>query len=227
MALHATSYFAGVGTVVATMALGFGGGVLLTDAFVGKSERAQTLMERRAASPESSVPASAPVAPPTEQQAAAPAPATPAALSRAVDQATAPQQSATLQGAAPPPPSRPTTMSSPQQQAAAPMQTSTSPSATPAQDRFEQSMGHAQDSDLVNRAAEARKVTERRRHERRKWAERRKRDMQKIDDLTAMSEKVREADRSREREPVFRSFASEAPPINRSPVNRLFGDTDD
>ena len=38
MPLHTSSYFAGVATVVVTMALGFGGGVLLTDAFVGKSE---------------------------------------------------------------------------------------------------------------------------------------------------------------------------------------------
>ena len=48
MPLHASSYFAGVGTVVATIALGFGAGVFMTDAFVGKSENPPTLTERRA-----------------------------------------------------------------------------------------------------------------------------------------------------------------------------------
>ena len=74
MSLHAASYFAGVGTVVATIALGFGGGVLLTDAFTGKSERTPTLMERRAAPlSESTAPpvAAAPAPQASEQQTAA------------------------------------------------------------------------------------------------------------------------------------------------------------
>jgi hypothetical protein len=79
MPLHASSYFAGVGTVVAMVALGFGAGVLMTDALVGKSENPPTLTERRAMS-ESTVPLvtaaqNAPVAAGTETQAAPPAPA--------------------------------------------------------------------------------------------------------------------------------------------------------
>lgn len=43
MPLHAASYFAGVGTVLATMSLGFGAGALLTEAFVGKNENPPSL----------------------------------------------------------------------------------------------------------------------------------------------------------------------------------------
>jgi hypothetical protein len=217
MALHAASYFAGVGTVVATMTVGFGGGVLLTDAFVGKSERTPTLMERRAAPSESPAPVVA-TAPNTQGAEQPP---------RAVEQATAPSQPVGVQAPAPAQPATQTTISSaPQQQAVAPVHTS--PAATQERPRFEQSMGRAQDADLANRDAEIKKAAaERRKQERRKWAERRKRDMQKIDELTAISEKVREADRSREREPVFRSFAAESPTPGRSPMIRLFGDSED
>ena len=38
MAFNTSSFFAGIGTVIATVAMGFGGSILLTDAFVGKSE---------------------------------------------------------------------------------------------------------------------------------------------------------------------------------------------
>jgi hypothetical protein len=98
----------------------------------------------------------------------------------------------------------------------------------PEQTRFDQSMGRAQDADLANHDAETKKAAaERRKQERRKWAERRKREMQKIEELTAMSDKVRDADRAREREPVFRSFASEQLTLRQSPIIRLFGDNDD
>lgn len=49
MAFSASSFFAGVATVIATVAIGFGGGVLMTDALVGNGEKAPTLAERRAA----------------------------------------------------------------------------------------------------------------------------------------------------------------------------------
>ena len=48
MPLHAACYFAGMGTVLATIALGFGAGVFMTDVFLGQSENPPTLTERRA-----------------------------------------------------------------------------------------------------------------------------------------------------------------------------------
>ena len=222
MSLHAASYFAGVGTVVATIALGFGGGVLLTDAFTGKSERTPTLMERRAAPlSESTAPpvAAAPAPQASEQQTAATAaPVAPSPQPQAPPQTVEQRPPVAVQAAAPAQPSTQTATPQPasaavQQQAPPPAQASSIP-ATDERARFEQSMGRAQDADLTNRDAEAKKaVAERRKQERRKWAERRKRDMQRIDELTAISEKVKEADRGREREPVFRSFAAESPRI--------------
>jgi hypothetical protein len=89
-------------------------------------------------------------------------------------------------------------------------------------------VGRAQDADLANRDAETKKAAaERHKYERRKWAERRKREMQRIDELTAMSDKVRDAERAREREPVFRSFAAESPTFRPPSAIRLFGDSDD
>lgn len=50
MAFSQSSFFIGVGTVVLTMAAGFGGSVLLTDVLVGKQEpRAPSRLEQRAA----------------------------------------------------------------------------------------------------------------------------------------------------------------------------------
>lgn len=235
MPLHAASYFAGVGTVVATMALGFGGGVLLTDAFIGNSERTPTLMERRAASlSESTAPpvAAAPAAQASEPQTAATvAPVSPAPQPQVPPQTVEHPPSIAVQAAAPP---QPATQTAIQQaapgpkQAAVPAQANAPGPATDDRVRFEQSMGRAQDDDLTNRDAEAKKaIAERRKQERRKWAERRKREMQKMEELTAIAEKVKEAERGRAREPVFRSFAVESPTIGRSPGINLFGDGDD
>ncbi len=90
--------------------------------------------------------------------------------------------------------------------------------------QIEQSMGRTQDADLQDPDAEARKATvaEHRKQERRKWTERRKREMRKIDELTAMSEKVKQ----REREAEFRSFANERG-SPRLPLINLFGGDDD
>jgi hypothetical protein len=48
MALNAGSFFAGVGTVLATVVVGFGAGVYMTDAFVGTSPREPNRLERQA-----------------------------------------------------------------------------------------------------------------------------------------------------------------------------------
>lgn len=219
MSLHGASYFAGVGTVVATMAIGFGGGVMLTDAFVGKSEKTPTLMERRA-SPlsESTLPvvASAPTSQAGQQGAVFSAPAQPLTP----EQATTPQQSAAAPAAAP----SPTVSSQPLPQAAA--APATIPSNAQHRPPFEQSMGYMREADLREQEAETRKAAaaERRKQERRKWAERRKRDMQKIDELTAVTEKVKQATRERDEEPEGRAFVAESP---RVPVISLFGGGDD
>jgi len=46
MPFNATSYFAGVLTVLATVAIGFGGGILMTDALVGQSEKTTSVAKR-------------------------------------------------------------------------------------------------------------------------------------------------------------------------------------
>src|SRR6185503_14469131 len=77
-----SSFFAGVGTVVVTMALGFGGGVLLTGAFTGGEVRQPNKLERQAVDQSQIKPAAAPVpvipkVPEPQIQAAVTAPATP------------------------------------------------------------------------------------------------------------------------------------------------------
>jgi hypothetical protein len=52
-------------------------------------------------------------------------------------------------------------------------------------------------------------AAERRKQERRRVAERRKRELQKAEELNAVAERVREAER--ERAPVIRSFIAESP----------------
>jgi hypothetical protein len=211
MPLHTSSYFAGVATVVATMALGFGGGVLMTDAFVGKSENPPTLVERRAVplveSPANTTIPPVPAETPTAQVAASPDTAAPAPVSQAPQVATrsaapmqviaAPQQSVTE--AAPSPP--PANISPAAAQAPAPALAEPSP---PRQ--FDQTMAKARDDEVrKNQAAERRKA------ERRKWAERRKQEARKRDELNAVAERVREIDR----EPAPpRSFFAGSPRIN-------------
>ena len=191
MPLHASSYFAGVGTVVATIALGFGAGVMMTDAFVGKSENPPTLTERRA------TPLSESTAPVVTTAQSAPV-------------AAAPETQAT----APPPASAP----APQQAAAPPSPTPAPQAVRELQPQPEQAIARAQEVDVRTQEAETKKAlaAERRKDERRKWAERRKRELQKIDEMHAIAEKVRQAER--EREPVIRSFFAESPRI------RLFED---
>lgn len=208
--LHTSSYFAGVATVVATMALGFGGGVLLTDAFVGKSENPPTLIERRAA----------PLAEATATTVATAAPAeTPAPQVSASPQPTAPSQTASAPPvvATPNPPPAPA-IAAPQQQPITEAAAATPANATPVavqapapalseppQRQFDQAMAKAREDEI--RKAQA---AERRKFERRKWAERRKQEARKLEELDAVSEKVREVER--EPEPV-RSFFAQSPRI--------------
>ena len=213
MSLHTASYFAGVGTVVATMAIGFGGGVMLTDAFVGKSEKTPTLIERRAAQPvEQPVPvvAAAPMAAPEQRTDAAAAPPVP-------PQSSQPQQAPAVQLATPP------VAPAAAQQSQALTQATAAP--LPALQPAARSMGRVQE--IQPTEAELRKsaAAERRKQERRKWAERRRREIQQDEEQAAVAERVKEIER--EREPVFRSFAAESPTVGRVPTISLFGDSDD
>jgi hypothetical protein len=47
MAFNASSFFAGIGTVLVTTAIGFGGAILATDAFVGTGGRELSKVEQR------------------------------------------------------------------------------------------------------------------------------------------------------------------------------------
>ena len=70
----------------------------------------------------------------------------------------------------------------------------------------DEAMARAQDAEVRKALA-----AEQRKAERRKWAERRKQENRKLDELNAVAEKVRQAER--EREPVVRSFVAESPGI--------------
>jgi hypothetical protein len=113
MALSASSFFAGVATVIATVATGFGGGVLLTDVLVGASEKPSSLVARRAAELQpvaavtaaqgSANPAPVVVAPPAAVPAAASGPDTSSAAAqhpRPADESFAKAREADLQKAA-------------------------------------------------------------------------------------------------------------------------------
>ena len=91
-------------------------------------------------------------------------------------------------------------------------------------------MAKADDADVRKADAEARKAqaAERRKAERRKWAERRKQENRKLEELDAVADRVRQAER--QREPVVRVFGGE--PAGRSyvaesPAIRLPGVGDD
>jgi hypothetical protein len=237
MPLHASSYFAGVATVVGTMAMGFGGGVLMTDAFVGKSDNPPTLIERRNAPlPESPPPvvAAAPDPAPQQATAAGPPPQTPAPQTVTT---APPSQAAT---APLPATSQPDTSTTAASQASTPVQAA--PRQIPTAQRAPawhsvtapqqpgQAMANADDADVRKADAEARKMqaAERRKAERRKWAERRKQENRKFEELDAVADRVRQTER--QREPVVRSFAGE--PAGRSfvaesPAMRLPGIDDD
>jgi hypothetical protein len=236
MPMHASSYFAGVATVVGTMALGFGGGVLMTDAFVGKSDNPRTLIERRNAPlPESPPPvvAAAPDPAPQPPVAAVPPPQTPAPQTVTT---APPPQAVTAPSPATSQPDTSTTAS----QASTPVQAT--PRQIPTVQRApawhsvtapqqpDQAMANAVDADVRKADAEARKLqaAERRKAERRKWAERRKQENRKLEELDAVADRVRQTERHRE--PVVRVFAGE--PAGRSfvaesPAMRLPGIDDD
>jgi hypothetical protein len=213
MPLHASSYFAGVATVVATMTLGFGGGILMTDAFVGKSDNPPTLTERRA-SPlmESTAPvvtagSNSETAPSPAAQTANPVvAAAPNSAPPAANAAVAVPQPQPVTAGAP----SPAASSAAQPVAAAPQAAPVTASAPAVAQTLppqnDDAMAKARDDD-VKKALTA----ERRKAERRKWAERRKQELRKIDELHAIAERVKDAER--ERQPSVPSFVAQSPGI--------------
>lgn len=193
MPLHVASYFAGVGTVLATMTLGFGAGVMMTDAFLGKRDDPPNLLERRAS------PASEPVAP-----VAAPMAETTSSQQSATQSSATPSpdlQSAIVAQQAAPPHEVQTTPPEP----VAPIQTGEHTSLNVQQRQHEDAMARAREIELKKS-----QIAERRKERRRKWAERRKREQRRIQELDAVAERVRAA----ERQPAGRSFSAEPPTIH-------------
>jgi hypothetical protein len=177
MAFNPVSYFAGIGTVAVAIAVGFGGGLLMTNS-IHKPE-APNRLERVA----SSAPLASPAAPPAS--------ASPIQASIAPDVTLAPVPepgpSASPQQVAPSQPQQPppvaTTQATNQQPAVA-----TDP---PPLSAREAAKSQDQDSDARKQDSDARRVAERRQMERRKWAERKRRQQE----LDAATVEVRRNDR--------------------------------
>jgi hypothetical protein len=178
MAFNPASFFAGIGTVAVAIALGFGGGIFMTNS-VHKSEPPNRL-ERVA----SSTPLTSPAAP---QDSASPIQASIAPdATPAPAPAPEPRSSASHQQVTPPQPPQPppvqTTQAANQQPAVA-----TDPPPPLAR---ESAKPQDQDSD-------ARKIADRRHAERRKWAERKRR-QQELEATTADVRRIDRDDGSRE-----------------------------
>jgi hypothetical protein len=178
MAFNPVSFFAGIGTVAAAIAVGFGGGLFMTNT-VHKSE-APNRLERVASSAPLATPA-APQAPASPIQASIAPDATPAPAPAAE-----PRSSASPQQVTPPQPPQPppvqTTQAANQQPAVA-----TDPPPPLAR---ESAKPQDQDND-------ARKIADRRHTERRKWAERKRR-QQELEGATVETRKIDRDDGSRE-----------------------------
>jgi hypothetical protein len=197
------AYFAGAGTVIAAIAGGVGGGLLIADMVSPKSPKPgaeQTRLERRM-SPAPLPAANAP-AEPVQYLAASQLPPSGAAAEAVPAQ---PQTQADNSASKPPQPAD--TAAAPQPAAQAPQ-----PAAPAA---HEQTAG-ADDAVARTRDADSRRAVEKRRAERhQQWADRRRHQPRQEQDLQAVEEKVREDTEPR------REFAPEPERFTR--VIRLFG----
>jgi type IV secretory pathway VirB10-like protein len=91
MSFNTSSFFIGVGTVLVTIGVGFGAGVLMTNAFVGNKDREATKLEQRVADkPESKIrsitTSVSPVSEAKAEEAPLPPPAVQPAISPAVEE---------------------------------------------------------------------------------------------------------------------------------------------
>jgi hypothetical protein len=172
MAFNPVSYFAGIGTVAVAIALGFGGGLLMTNS-VQKPEPPNRL-ERVASSAPLASP-SAPQASASTTQASIAPEATPAPVPE-------PRSSASPQQVTPPQPPQPPPVET--TQAANQQQPAVANDPPPPSAREVAAKPQDQDND-------ARKTAERKQAERRKWAERKRR-QQELENATV---EVRRIDR--------------------------------
>jgi hypothetical protein len=211
-----TAYFAGAGTVIAAIAAGVGGGLLIADMVSPKTPRTElSRLERRMspepiqAAPGSSEPVqylAASQLPPARAAVAA-APAQPQAQTESGNSGTTRAQPADTSAVAQPAVSAASQPAASNTQAAA-------PSAQPAVREQTAEDARARDAEARRADAEAKRAMEKRRAERRQqWAERRRQRQQQ--ELRTVEQRVRE-----DTEP--RQFAAE-PVRMEMPQMRLFG----
>jgi hypothetical protein len=193
----ATAYFAGAGTVIAAIAAGLGGGLLISDIVSPQQEKHGSLdttrLDRRA-SPEP-IPAASKALEPVPYLAA---PQVSAAVAGSPQQAASeqspPQPPAppTTQAAAPPAPSSAPAASPPAAQPVA----AADPSAPREKAAPEESYAKAREADVKR---EPRRAEEKRRGERRQqWADRRKSRARDGDDLRDVERAIREDTEARQ-----------------------------
>jgi len=204
------AYFAGAGTVIAAIAGGVGGGLLIADMVSPKSPKPgaeQTRLERRM-SPAPLPAANAP-AEPVQYLAASQLPPSGAAAEAVPAQ---PQTQADNSASKPPQPAD--TAAAPQPAAQAPQPAA--PAAQPAAPAAHEQTAGADDAVARTRDADSRRAVEKRRAERhQQWTDRRRHQPRQEQDLQAVEEKVREDTEPR------REFAPEPERFTR--VIRLFG----
>jgi len=198
------AYFAGAGTVIAAIAGGVGGGLLIADMVSPKSPKPgaeQTRLERRM-SPAPLPAANAP-AEPVQYLAASQLPPSGAAAEAVPAQ---PQTQADNSASTPAQPSADTAAASPP----------AAPAAQPAAPAAHEQTAGADDAVARTRDADSRRAVEKRRAERhQQWTDRRRHQPRQEQDLQAVEEKVREDTEPR------REFAPEPERFTR--VIRLFG----
>ncbi|TMI99505.1 MAG: hypothetical protein E6G97_21530 [Alphaproteobacteria bacterium] len=249
MTLNAPSFFAGIGTVLGLLVVGFGGGVMMSGVISDKTPREPNRIEKRAAETAkapvietkpatAAVPPAPPVVPPAPpaadptptpqiQQAGSPAPAP--------TQPTEPQPAPQVRHVAlPPPPAAQVQEVKPEPEPAAPSRMSVRqvplgpehPVALPIPAHDAAAAKH----EARKRAQEAQKLEKKRQQQERKLAEQRRRQsIKEAQDVKAAAERSRpqavdDDDDDRDERPTFFRREREAP-FGR-PFFRMFGDND-
>lgn len=188
MAFHTSSFFVGVGTVLAIMIVGFGGGVVMTNALVGKSEpREPNKIEQRHADAKAE-----PI--PVVSVSLAPAP-TPVSAEQKSVSTTVVDASPVHTNPAPQTSEKRANAAAPQEAVQPVIQPSTAMPALEVK---------------VDKKAKRKALAEQRKMERKKLAERRKQ-KRKTEELNHVAESVKLM-RDREREaPMARAYVAESP----------------
>jgi len=207
-----TAYFAGVGTVVAAVAMGLGGGLLISNIVSPHEPKTEmSKLELRMSKPIQV--SNAPSEPVPYVEASQ---AVPAAVNAAAGQPPAAQPPAA------PPPAEAAAANSPPSPNPAPANESAQAASREQAAASENAVAKARDTDVTKaRDADVKRVTEKRKSERRQqWVERRRHQPRQDLELRDVEQKVREATEPRE------AFTTE-PVRLEAPRIRLFGDDDD